>query len=707
MSFSKLLNQLPAWILGLLLTVVSESAVDAAHQLASGDTRVVLTTDDDQLLVQWGVSNGKLLEPGEPVRGKVDGVPFGAADLEVVDTSHSGQDTETPTLTATLRHKEQPVEYRLVFVAQGDTGVIETSLECINKGESPVELEAVSSLACRIERGTIHTLKRVGNEEWNLRESKLREEPIEFGNRNAGRSSGRVSPWWAVVMPKAKMTMMAQLAYSGNWRADFVPTQKQVHCRFGMVFDDERPLTLAGGANFTLPTVAVAVSAGDDLDTPANAHHRHQRKFVFLPRPEGIPLLVQYNTWYAFANDINEQKMLDVIPLAAKIGCEVFVIDAGWYGNEATSGPAWKLRSGDWRVDREKFPSGLGRVIQAAHDHGMKFGIWIEPELVSTSTETFRNHPEWCLSKDGQPVVVDGRAHLDFANPQVREYMMGVVEQLQQNGPIDWVKLDYNIDIGGSFDSLQDDIQHTRLHDHLAGYNLWLAELHAKYPNMIIENCASGAKRWDNAIQAHTHSSWVSDTVNPRNGPQLIWGSLLHSAPEMCNRWMVGDVPEGRRSGTGGELVNNSRDWWEFMHLVAMGGQYGISARIDKWPNEALEHAADCVERYKRFRRLIENSDVYHLTPQPAAGLTPKGWMAVEFLQPDQHSGLVLAFRLEGGSASKVIKLKGLDPVKRYRVTIQGQEAVELTGQSLIERGLKLEASSSWRAQAIEFELVE
>src|SRR5690606_14041794 len=133
--------------------------------------------------------------------------------------------------------------------------------------------------------------------------------------------------------------------------------------------------------------------------------------------------------------------------------------------------------------------------------------------------------------------------------------------------------------------------------------------LHAKYPKMIIENCSSGAMRWDNAIQSHTHSSWISDTVNPRMGPQLMWGSLMHSAPEMCNHWMVGDVPKGRRSSTGGQLVNNSRGWWEYMHLAAMGGQYGISARIDEWPEEALEHAAGCVERYKRYRLLIENAD--------------------------------------------------------------------------------------------------
>src|SRR5690606_26550237 len=120
--------------------------------------------------------------------------------------------------------------------------------------------------------------------------------------------------------------------------------------------------------------------------------------------------------------------------------------------------PAWKLRSGDWRVDREKFPSGLKPIIQAANAHGMKFGIWIEPELISTSTEMFQKHPDWCLTKDGQPVVVDGRGHLDFAIPEVRAYMMGVVDQLQENGTIDWVKLDYNIEIGGSFDTLQEQV---------------------------------------------------------------------------------------------------------------------------------------------------------------------------------------------------------------------------------------------------------
>lgn len=691
----------------LCLWLCASSFASAASQLVSGNTQVVLETKGEQLLVQWGLSSGKLLAPGDPVTGQLNGVPFGSTDLKVMEITESGADMATPTIVATLRHKELPVEFRLKFKAQGDTGVIVTNLECFNKGDSPVDLAGLGSLACRVEPGKVSTLNGVGKVEWNLQKKEVSDVAVRFDNNQDGRSSAKIAPWWALTMPGVDATMVAELACSGNWQVEFTPAKSSMDARFGMVFDDDQPLRLAPGASFELPKAVVAIGPGDDLDTPANAHHRYQRQFVFRPRPEGVPLLVQFNTWYAYGKDINEQRLLEIIPIAAKLGCEVFVIDAGWYGDEAISGPAWSERVGDWRVDQQKFPSGLAPIIKAVHDQGMKFGIWLEPEVVSVKTDVFRQHPEWCLQKDGKPVVSGVRAHLDFAIPEVREHLTKTIERLAENGTIDWVKLDYNVSIGGSFDSTSEDVVHTRLHNHLVGYGQWLDSLRETYPNMIVENCSSGARRWDTAILSHTHSSWISDTVNPRQGPQLMWGSLLHSAPEMCNHWMIGEVPRNRLSSTGGGVSNNSQDWWEFMHVAAMGGQYGVSARLDLWPDEAIEHAVECVERYKRYRPVIENADVYHLTPQPAPGSNPKGWMAVEFLQPEQDRGLVLAFRLEGGAASKIVKLKGLDADKRYQVTIHGETPVESTGQSLMEKGLKLETSAPWRARTVELEVVE
>ncbi len=702
---SSLLSQ-SAWAICLCAGLLGCGAA-TAEQLVSGDTRVVLEIEGDRLLCRWGLAAGKLLAAGEPVAGQVDGAPFDSTDLKVVEVTPSGAGTDTPTIAALLRHRELPLEFRLKLQAQGETGVIVTSLECLNKGDRPVELAGLNSLACRVAPGRIGTLDMVDRVEWNFRQRELASEPVGYGNRNDGRSSGRTAPWWALTMLEPGLTMVADLAYSGNWRAEFTPDESHIDCRFGMVFDDDKPLRLAPGASFRLPSAAVAIGPGDDLDGPANAHHRYQRKFVFRPRPEGVPLLVQFNTWYAYGQDIDEQQLLKIIPVAAKIGCEVFVIDAGWYGDGAASGSFWKLRSGDWRVDRDKFPSGLAPIIKAVHDHGMKFGIWVEPELIAPTTETFLRNPGWCLSNDGIPVISDGRAHLDFSIPAVRDHMTRVIEKLAESGTIDWVKLDYNISIGGSFQSARDDVFHTRLHDHLAGYNVWLESLRKAYPHMIVENCSSGARRWDTGILSQSHSSWISDTVNPRRGPQLMWGSLLHSAPEMCNHWMIGDVPENRTASTGARLTSKSPDWWEFMHVAAMGGQYGVSARLDEWPKPALEHATQIIERYKASRHLIDGADVYHLTPQPAPGPKPAGWMAVEFLQPERDRGLVLAFRLDRGPASEVVKLKGLLGDKRYRVTIPGESPQEATGKSLATDGLSLTASSPWQAFWITLESID
>ena len=181
---------------------------------------------------------------------------------------------------------------------------------------------------------------------------------------------------------------------------------------------------------------------------------------------------------------VDAESVSRLIPLAAEIGCEAFVIDANWHKCPGTS-PEWQDNLGDWVVNREKFPDGLTPIIKSVHDRGMKFGIWLEPEVASLSSDVFRQHPKWFLTLHGKPITKGTskmthkpiRVHLDYSLPAVREQMMSVIDRLMQEGPIDWFEFDYNVDIGNDFDSRGDLAENTRLYNHLEGYYQWLDDI--------------------------------------------------------------------------------------------------------------------------------------------------------------------------------------------------------------------------------------
>jgi alpha-galactosidase len=139
-------------------------------------------------------------------------------------------------------------------------------------------------------------------------------------------------------------------------------------------------------------------------------------------------------------------------------------------------------------------------------------------------------------------LVVDERYHLNFAKPAASQWARSVVDRLVKDYGIEWLKIDYNIDIGECFDPplLAERRGHV-LHDHLASYYGWLDDLRAAYPQLVIENCSSGGTRFDLGIMAHTHTTWLSDVVRPRPSVQLGYGCTVEFIPEVCNHWMVGD----------------------------------------------------------------------------------------------------------------------------------------------------------------------
>jgi alpha-galactosidase len=321
----------------------------------------------------------------------------------------------------------------------------------------------------------------------------------------------------------------------------------------------------------------------------------------------------------------------------------------------------------------------------------------VEIENLGIESQMLKQHPDWCLSYQGKPVMVSDRATLNFAKHEVRQWAQSIIGRLMRDYKLDWIKIDYNNDIEDRFDPLIPRQRGDVHFGHVNAYYHWLDKIRRTYPNLIIENCASGGMRFDLGMIGHTHSTWLSDMILPKPSVQLAYGSTLEFTPQVCNHWMVGDRENGEI------LPNGTRGWWEFMLRVPMNGQFGISSRVFDWPNELKAVAKAEMARYSRIRKVIAGADTYHLTSSPDHD-DPKDWMALQYVAPDRKKSVVNVYRLAQSNSQKSFPLRGLDAGKLYRVLENGMDKGVKSGADLGNLGLKVVLDEEFRASVFELE---
>jgi alpha-galactosidase len=588
------------------------------------------------------------------------------------------------------------------YAAWGETGVFTRTLVVRNRGGAPLALETASPLlAWNLPTGdwTMRTL-------WGGwgQERQLAVERVGHGARRLeqtfGRSSRGLVPWLSLRDEARGVEYVAELAWSGNWwmeverHPEFNSLglhDRPLSVRVGLRHDFGGALVLAPGDSIVLPAVAMTAARGD-LDDATIRMHRWQREFVVPRQPANTPPLVQFNSWYPFNDKFTVDSLVRTADVAAELGAEVYILDSGWYSEEG-----WWAELGDYGVSRRKFPRGLEALARHVRRRGMKFGLWVEIENVGVRSRLFREHPDWCLQLAGRPLVKDDRCQLDFAKPEVRAWATATVDRLVRDYGLEWIKIDYNHDPGDRFDARAGGRAGGRLHDHLASYYQWLDELRARYPRLVVENCASGGLRFDVGIMAHAHATWISDRVDPVASLQLRYGCSVQFAPALCNHWMVGDTDRGEVKAGG------APGWHDFMFRVAMNGQFGISSRVHEWDAALEARARANVALYKRVRATIAAGDVYHLTPAPPAE-KPTGWMALQYVAEGGRRSVVTAYRLAEGAARRSFVLRGLEAGATYEVWRDGQAVGRMGGDILMNAGLDVSLAEEWRAAV--FELV-
>ena len=500
-----------------------------------------------------------------------------------------------------------------------------------------------------------------------------------------GRTGHASPPYAAFLTPTTNMTegraLGIQLAWSGGHRLvveEEPDGRRQVQMGAALRAGEVR---LAPGQSVASPTLVAAVST-QGLGGLARAFHRHiRRSVVRFPDPQR-PRPVHYNCWEAiyFAHDPAVLK--EIASRAAALGAERFVLDDGWFRGRSDDDRAL----GDWTVDPIRYPDGLGPLIAHVEGLGMRFGLWVEPEMISADSALYAEHPDWVLGGAVQDQPSGRRQYvLDKAKPEVAEHIFVRLDALLTEYPIDYLKWDHNRPLVGATAA------QARAVDRLLG------RVRAAHPHVEIESCSGGGGRIDLGILAHTHRVWLSDSNDA-----LVRLTMQHWASLMLPPEVTGSHAGPRVSHTSGrELAMGFRAWvaaqrhmgYEFDPRELTGPEALTVARVTAW--------------WKANRDWLLSGDLYPLDPPDPAVI------AELHLASDGGRFVVFAGQVTESARSvpRGVRLAGLDPAARYRIRLTnrddasgqavadpagltgaGAEGLVLSGAALMHRGLAMPA---------------
>ncbi|AJE43563.1 alpha-galactosidase [Streptomyces nodosus] len=547
-----------------------------------------------------------------------------------------------------LRFRDGGLRITLHYRMRGD--VVERRVTLANDGPAPVELLRADSATFTLPEREGFRLSQLHGR-WAA-ESRLVRSGLGYGEQIIGSRRGHTGhqqlPWVALDTDATEEhgeVYGCALAWSGSWRIAVAQLpDARVQITGGAGHDDSGLLRLAAGEHWTTPVFAGLWSDGG-FGGASRAWHAYQREHVVPDADRDRPVL--YNSWEATGFDISEEQQGTLARRAAAVGVELFVVDDGWFG--ARTGEHAGL--GDWRPNPDRFPSGLKPLADYVHALGMRFGIWVEPEMVNPDSHLYRAHPDWVQHRPGRRrTEFRNQLVLNLARQDVQEYLWEQLDGLLSSAPIDYVKWDFNrcfTDPGWPGDPYPQRIWV----DHVRALYALVDRLRAAHPQVAFESCSGGGGRIDLGVLGRTDQVWTSDNTDPLDRLAIQHGfSQIHPARVMA-AWVT-DSPNTQLNGRVSAL--------RFRFVSAMAGVLGVGGDLMRWTEEELAEARAWVELYKEIRPVVQRGDLYRLRP-PEGGLS-----AVQYVLGDETVVLAWLQAQHHGEPAPALRLRGLDPAATY-----------------------------------------
>jgi alpha-galactosidase len=442
--------------------------------------------------------------------------------------------------------------------------------------------------------------------------------------------------------------LYGSLEWSGNFKIDLeVDPQDNLRIIAG-INNYASPYELKPGEDFTTPAFLYTFS--DKGKGDASRKLQRWARDYKIPDGKGSRYTL-LNNWESTYFDFNEDKLNGLLKDTKKLGVDLFLLDDGWFGNKYPRNDD-HAGLGDWQENRKKLPNGIASLVKEAKNDGVKFGIWIEPEMVSPKSELYLNHPDWVVKQPKRDeYYFRNQLVLDLANPAVQDFVYKIVDSLFIKSPgLAYIKWDCNAVIYNAYSSYLKKDQSQFFVDYVNGLYKVLERIRAKYPTVPMMLCSGGGGRVDYGALKYFTEYWPSDNTDPLERIFMQWEySYFYPAIASANH-----------------VTDAGKEPLKFRVDVAMMGRLGFDIVINKLSDNDLLFCQDAVKLYDTLKSVIFQGDQYRLSDPQKDNVA-----SMIYVDATKSSAVVFNYLVNyryGSVSTLPLLLKGLDPQKRYRL---------------------------------------
>ena len=684
---------------GLVLNVESNKRVTQAYlgkklssseyQLLQGGREVYLTA---------GMENQ--FEPAIRII-HADGNP--SLELQYVSSSNKKKDDNVTTTNVVLKDPVYPVEVILHYTSYYNEDVIKAWTEIRHSEKKPVELTEYASSLLHFNANEYWLTQFHGD--W-AREMEMIEEKLTNGIKSIESKLGTRTNFYqtqafflSLNKPSTETegeVIAGTLAWTGNYKYTFEIDQRNgLHVRSG-INSFASDYFLQPNEVFTTPEFIFSYSEHGKGQASRNLH-KWARNYAVLSG--NGPRMTLLNNWEATGMKFNENRLVELFDEAKKLGVDLFLLDDGWFGNKYPRNDD-KTGLGDWREDSTKLPSGIGYLVKQAESKGIKFGIWLEPEMVSPKSELYEQHPDWILKLSNREENY-GRNQLvlDLCNPKVQDFVFTVVDNLLTNNPnLAFIKWDCNRSMTNQYSPYLKEKQSHLFIEYTKGFYKVLERVRSKYPQLPIMLCSGGGGRTDYAAMKYFTEFWPSDNTDALERIYIQWGYSYF-------------FPANTISA---HITNMGKQSLKFRTDVAMMDKLGYDIRVQNFTADELQFSNEAVKTYKRISDVIWFGDLYRIESPYESNRT-----VVMYVSENKDKAILFNYHLNTRRQDifNRVKLQGLNAGKKYRLkeinlfpgtrSSQPDNDKMFSGEYLMNIGLNLSPGRANPLTSNIYELVE
>ena len=599
----------------------------------------------------------------------------------------------------TLKDDKYPVTVKLHYVAYGKENIIRAFSEISHEEKKPVILCKYASSMLHLNSSKYFLTEFSGD--W-AHEANVTERELAFGKKVidtklGARANMFVAPFFQLALDNpsqenAGEVLVGTIGWTGNFRFTFeVDNKNELRIISGInPYDSE--YTLPAKEVFRTPDFYFTYSTQGKGEASRSFHDWARNHQVKNGNDTRMTLL---NNWESTYFDFDENKLIGLMDEATKLGVDMFLLDDGWFANKYPRSSDHQ-GLGDWEETAGKLPNGVGRLVEEAQKKGIKFGIWIEPEMVNPKSELYEKHKDWVIHLPNRDeYYFRNQMVLDLSNPKVQDHVFGVVDNLMTKYPgIAFFKWDCNSPITNIYSVYLKDKQSHLYVDYVRGLYKVLDRIKAKYPDLPMMLCAGGGGRSDYEALKYFTEFWPSDNTDPIERLFIQWGySQIFPSKTLCahvTTWNRGTSIKFRTD-------------------VAMMCKLGFDIKLEDMNQNEHLYCDQAVKNYNRLKPVILEGDLYRLVSPYGSNHTSS-----MFVGKDKKTAAVFAFDIHPRYAEKTlpVRLQGLNADKKYRVkeinmmpgsgsSLKGNNQV-FSGEYLMNVGLDLFTTQQLNSRLIE-----